>query len=290
VAPGGGVPGGTVAFKDGASTIPSCSAQPVTLGVATCTTSFTTAIVRTLTADYSGNAGYNASSGSTSHTVNAPVTTTTVLTSSANPVNTGQTVTYTATVSASSGTPSGTVTFKDGTTTISCTGGNQTLTGSPTRTATCQVNFDTTGNRTITAAYDGQGVHTSSTSAPLTQRVVNPLVTGIKLVNLTASSGTVVCGIAGTASYTCTITGSSSNATVTAGMAFVDSSGVEVAYSTAATTVSWTRTRPTPDSGSVSVASNASASATTVQTAKQGNQAATLTFAVDGFTAAVTIN
>jgi hypothetical protein len=288
--PGAGVPGGTVAFKDGTTTITSCAAQPVNgSGVATCTTSFGSAGARTLNAEYSGDADYNASVGSTSHTVNTPVATTTTLASSAMPAKTGQTVTYTATVSATSGTPSGTVTFKDGTATIACTGGNQTLSGSPTRTATCQTSFSSTGDRTITATYNGQGVHSSSASAPLAQRVVNPAVTGIVLNNLTVSSGTVSCSGTGTANYSCTVTGALSNASLSAGVTFVNASGAQTVYSTDATQIGWSRARPNPATGSIEVAGGAAASSTTVSSSKQGNQDATLTFTVDGLTATVTM-
>jgi hypothetical protein len=220
------------------------------------------------------------------------VATTTTLTSSAVPAKTGQSVTYTATVSAASGTPSGTVTFKDGASTIACAGGSQTLTGSPTRTATCQTSYPSTGTHSITASYDAQGVHAASTSSSITQRVVNSAVAGIVLTNLTVGNGggaTTSCTGAGTATYACSVSGANSNASVTAGVAFVDASGVQTVYSVDATAVAWTRTRPNPVSGSVQIAGGAATSAATVATNKQGNQVATLTFSVDGFSATVTI-
>jgi uncharacterized repeat protein (TIGR01451 family) len=91
--------------------------------------------------------------------------TTTVLGSSLNPSNYGQTVTFTASVTSSSGTPSGAVVFYDGSTTI----GSATL-------ANGNASFGTSslggGLHSITAAYQGSSGFAPSTSPVLTQ-VVN---------------------------------------------------------------------------------------------------------------------
>ena len=67
VAPGSGVPVGTVTFKDGATVL---GTKPVSAsGQAVLTTSALTVGPHTLTATYSGNANYKPSSGTTSHLV-----------------------------------------------------------------------------------------------------------------------------------------------------------------------------------------------------------------------------
>ena len=142
-------------------------------GTATCETSFTTAGPRTIVATYDGTPNYlNSSSADLGQGVDAAGTTT-LVSSSANPSKTGQTVTYTASVlaqSPGSGTPSGAVTFKNGGTVITCTGGSQTLNGSG--TATCQTSFNTAGTKTIVATYGGTANYLTSSSADLSQ-VVN---------------------------------------------------------------------------------------------------------------------
>ena len=77
---------------------------------ATCPEPFNTTGPRSITASYSGDQNFTASTGSLTETVGQAVTTTTV-TSSANPSAVGQTVTYTATVSPVP--DGGTVAFSD---------------------------------------------------------------------------------------------------------------------------------------------------------------------------------
>ena len=98
--------------------------------------------------------------------------TTTTLSSSSNPSVVGQTVTYTAAVTPSGST--GTVTFKDGAATITCTGGSQTLSAGQ---ATCSLVYNTVGPHLITAVYNGDPTHLTSTSAALNQVVNSPSAT-----------------------------------------------------------------------------------------------------------------
>jgi hypothetical protein len=93
-----------------------------------------------------------------------PVTTTTTLTTSANPTFLGQPVTFTATVSPSTAT--GTVTFYDGATEL----GSGTLSGSGVATLTTGLPV---GSQSITAVYSGDASDAPSTSSVLNQ-VVNP--------------------------------------------------------------------------------------------------------------------
>jgi hypothetical protein len=98
-----------------------------------------------------------------------PETTSTALTSSANPSVFGQPVTLTATVTPSSGggaEPSGTVAFLDGTTQI----GTGTLNGGSPDVATLTTAL-AVGGHSLTAAYGGGGGFLGSTSPALAQQV-----------------------------------------------------------------------------------------------------------------------
>src|SRR5262249_50694868 len=114
VAPGAGTATGTVTFLDGGVSIGSGT---LASGSATFSTSTLVNGNHTITASYAGATHrYGGPSAAITQTVNKDSSTTTV-TSSANPSVFGQTVTFTATVSAAppgSGTPTGAVTFLDG--------------------------------------------------------------------------------------------------------------------------------------------------------------------------------
>ncbi|MBZ5656604.1 MAG: Ig-like domain repeat protein [Acidobacteriia bacterium] len=101
--------------------------------------------------------------------------TTTTLTSSLNPANYGQMVTFTASVTAASGTPTGTVIFYDGSTQL----GSATLASGIASISTSSLSAD---SHSITAAYQGSADFGSSTSAPLNQ-VVNGVTTTTTLVS-----------------------------------------------------------------------------------------------------------
>ncbi len=95
----------------------------------------------------------------------APVTPSVAVASSVNPSNSGQSVTFTATVSGSSGTPTGTVTFLDGSTAI-CS--SVVLSSG---VATCTTASLASGSQSITASYSGDATYGAATSAALTQTV-----------------------------------------------------------------------------------------------------------------------
>ena len=117
-APASGTPTGTVNFRDAAVTIAGCGAQPVSVaGTATCTVTYAAAAGHTISGVYSGDVNFNTSTSPNLTQTVSKGSTTTALTSSANPSVSGQSVTYTATVTATApavGVPTGTVTFKDG--------------------------------------------------------------------------------------------------------------------------------------------------------------------------------
>ena len=104
--------------------------------------------------------------------VNVPDYTTTALASSVNPADTGQTVTYTATVTArlaNSGTPSGSVAFTDNTVTIPGCGAVVLVAGQ----GQCTVAYSATGSHVIQAEYGGASAFLSSTSPPLGETVAH---------------------------------------------------------------------------------------------------------------------
>jgi hypothetical protein len=88
--------------------------------------------------------------------------TTTTMTSSANPAHFGSSVTFTATVTSAAGTPTGTVTFKNGATTL----GTATLSGGKATFATSAL---AVGSHSNTASYAGAGNFAASTSATLVE-------------------------------------------------------------------------------------------------------------------------
>jgi hypothetical protein len=134
-----------VAFKQGITVI---GTVPVSGGQASLTTAFSNAGTYSITAVYSGDLNYNPSISNVRKQVVNKIPTTTLVTSSLNPSNFGQTVTFTATVSSSLGSPADgdTVTFTDGTTTL----GTGTLTSG---VATFGTSTLTAGTHSIKASY-----------------------------------------------------------------------------------------------------------------------------------------
>ena len=215
VGPGAGTPTGTINFRDNLVTIPGCGTQTLTAGVATCTVSTLSIAAHPITAVYSSDANFNAS---TSNTINQDVQkgdSATTVTSSANPSVSGQTVTFTSTitpVSPASGTPSGTVTFKNGGVDITgCI--NKTL---ALGIATCDVLLNL-GSYTITADYSGDGgfngssgtlaggqtVNKSSTSNTITVSPLNAVFgQTVTVTSTVAASGGGTGTPTGTATFT----------------------------------------------------------------------------------------
>jgi hypothetical protein len=121
-----------------------------------------------ITAFYPGAGVFSASTSPMLSQTVLPAPTVTVLDSSLNPSNVGDSVTYTARVGSGFGTPSGTVTFQDGGTTLATgtldAGGNAGFTTSAL----------TQGSHSITAVYAGGGQFAASTSLALTE-IVEPV-------------------------------------------------------------------------------------------------------------------
>jgi hypothetical protein len=163
--PRSGTPGGSVTFLDGSTVLATSS---LSSGSATFTTSALSVGTHAITAQYSGDAGYNSSTSDVlTQTVNQASTTTTLV-SSPNPSVFGQQVTFTATVSVTapgSGTPTGTVTFYDGSAVMGT--GTLNVAGN----AIFKTKNLSVGTQSITATFGGDFDFLASTSSPLRQTV-----------------------------------------------------------------------------------------------------------------------
>jgi hypothetical protein len=149
---------GTVTFYGGSNALGTVS---VDAGTATLTLSTLSAGPHSLTAAYSGDANDTTSTSAALVQI-VRDTTSTSLTSSPNPSNLNQAVTFSALVSPSSAT--GTVAFYRGSTSL----GSGTLTNGK---ATLSVSTLSAGSHAITATYNGNSVDAPSTSTILTQVV-----------------------------------------------------------------------------------------------------------------------
>ncbi len=168
---------GTVTFLNGTTVLG--TATTTTSNVVTLSGITLAAGNYSLTAQYGGSSGFSpATSPVVSLTVQA--TSSVVVTSSADPSNTKQSVTFTATVTPATAT--GTVQFLDGATRL----GSATLSNGVATFTPASLNE---GTHSITASYAGDANDTSATSAVLTQTVqasssvvvissANPAVTG----------------------------------------------------------------------------------------------------------------
>jgi hypothetical protein len=164
VAPGSGTPTGTVTF-----TIDGTPQAPVAVNNAQAafSTSSLAAGSHTVTAAYGGSASFNGSTSSNFTVVVNNASTTTSLSSSANPSLAGQQVTFIATVSSTTqgaGTPTGIVTFTiDG-----VAQPNVTLNNGQAVLSTTALSV---GSHMVIAAYNGTTNFDTSTSPTLTQAV-----------------------------------------------------------------------------------------------------------------------
>jgi Pro-kumamolisin, activation domain/Bacterial Ig-like domain (group 3) len=159
-------PTGSVTF-----TIDGTTGAPVMLGsggIATFSTSSLSVGTHTVTAAYSGNANCAVSTSGTLTQVVGQAGASTTLSSSGNPSESGQSITFTATVACAVFTPTGLVTF-----TIDGTAGTPVTLGSG-GTATFATSSLTSGSHTVTAAYSGDSNCGPSTSSSLTQTVNAP--------------------------------------------------------------------------------------------------------------------
>jgi hypothetical protein len=161
VAPGIGVPTGSVTFADGATVLGSATLVWGAGGDrATLTTAFG-AGAHTITATYDGNSDFSNSTSSPATLTVAQGVATATLSSSPNPAVAGQNVTLTATViptAPSTQPPTGSVQFYDGTTllgTVSLNVGSATF-----------VTAFAAGSHDLTAVYTGDAAYANASSPP----------------------------------------------------------------------------------------------------------------------------
>jgi uncharacterized delta-60 repeat protein len=184
-APGTGTPTGSVLVSSGSD---NCT---ITLsgGTGQCTLTFTSTGAKTITAAYQTDGNFAVSSNTASHTVNKPLTTTT-LGSAPAPSRFGESVTLTATlavVAPGTGTiAGGTVAFSDnGNAIAGCTAVTVTS-----NTVTCITNALTTGAHTnITAAYSGSANFEGSTSSAFSHTVNMADTSGVVTSSVNPSIG-----------------------------------------------------------------------------------------------------
>ena len=183
-----GTPTGFVGFRDGNTFIGAGTLDEASPNVATLTTNELSVGTHLMNATYTGDGVYTASPSNTVTINVAKASTATTLTSSANPSNFGEAVTFTATVDGPGTTTApGTVQFKDGSTNL----------GAPQSLIVGQASLTVAslggGNHSITAVYSGSESYLPSTSAALVQTVAcDTLVTG-SVGSLTVSPGGSTC-------------------------------------------------------------------------------------------------
>ena len=195
-----GTPTGTVKFYNSSTVLGSGT---LSSGVATFTTATLAAGAHSISAVYQGTAKFVSSTSNTvTQTVNAAATTTTV-SSSLNPSNLGQAVTFTATVNSSVGTPTGKVTFSFGSTTL----GSVTLSNG---VATLTTSALPGGRDSVVAKYAGTTNFAASTGSII--QVVN---SAGATTTTTLVSGEPYNPVGHSVTFTATVTASSGTPTGT---------------------------------------------------------------------------
>ena len=158
----GGTPSGTVTLMDGTNTL---STATLSAGVGRISYSGLVPGTHSVTAAYSGDANFTASTSAAQNVTVNQASSTTTISSSLNPSTYGQGVTFTASVQAPQGiNPFGTVTFMDGSATL----GSASLSNG---SAQFTLPGLAAGSHSITAVYAGDTYLTGSTSPSLAQSV-----------------------------------------------------------------------------------------------------------------------
>jgi beta-lactam-binding protein with PASTA domain len=177
----GSSPSGTIQFMDGVASLGS----PVALAAraAAIATSALSVGTHSIAAVYSGDTANGPSTSTVLSEVVSPNTTIATVTSSQNPANVGQFVTFMASVAG--GNPTGPVQFRDGTTKllkpVALSGGKASIT----------VAYTSSGTHPITAAYFGDENNSASTS-PILNEVISagaapPVVTPPAAISIPAT-------------------------------------------------------------------------------------------------------
>ena len=181
-------PTGTVTFKDngtpiGTGTLASTVANSK---AATLTASLSTVGVRSITAEYAGDANNNTSI-STAKTVTVTIrTSTTTLAAAPTTAAVGANVVLTATIVGVL--PTGSVTFKDGATIIGTGTLSQTGTSTTNATATLTTTYSTVAAHSMTAVYAGDSNNTTSTSVAVAVTVTKATPTNVVTTSLSTAA------------------------------------------------------------------------------------------------------
>jgi hypothetical protein len=190
---------GSVSFSDDGTPIAACQSVPLTDNggttphQATCAQTYPNGGAHSIQAFYSGYSATNdfapSASAALGQSVGTLAATSTTLTSSANPANTGQAVTYTATVASSDN--GGTVSFTDaGFPITGCQ--SEALDGNG--SATCTQTYTNSSAHPIVAVYSGDVGFAGSSSATVTQTVTIPTATAAKAAITNVANGATTVG------------------------------------------------------------------------------------------------
>jgi hypothetical protein len=195
---GNGTPTGTVTFSDGATSLGTAT---LTSGTATFSTATLSNGSHTITAAYSGDANFSASSSAVvavTVSASAKINTSTSLSLSATQITAGNSVTFTANVAPAAGTltPTGSVTFLDSQIVV----GEAVLTGGSARFSTATLS---TGTHSITATYSGDSNFNASSSAAAALTVATLPAADYSL-SMSAAAVSINAGAAGTITLTVT--------------------------------------------------------------------------------------
>jgi hypothetical protein len=181
VAPGSGIPSGTVTFEDGASTLGTAALDAS--GTAALSTSLLSVGTHSITAVYGGDSRFLPSTSALSSQVVNQANTSTALGASPNPSTYGSPVTLTATIAVvapGAGNPTGSVEFFDGPTLIGTSG----LIGTQ---ATLTTSILAIGTHSLTAEYAGDGSFGASTSSTVSLTVSQSSNNGATTTSLSTS-------------------------------------------------------------------------------------------------------
>ena len=185
-----GIPKGTVQFYANGSALG--AAVPVSSGMATAALPFPSAGTYYITANYSGDSNYAASTAPGSTLVVTGLASSTTVTASSTSILVGTTATLSVSVAGSAGspTPTGIVSFLvlgNNVATVPLVNG---------RATTPAFNFPTIASYTVTADYLGDSVYSPSNSAPLTLTVTK-LQSFVQLSSTGASIGSAGSSVIG---------------------------------------------------------------------------------------------
>ena len=207
----GGSCTGTVTFKNGSTTLGTGTVSTNTATLAATPAAGSDSI----TAVYGGDSNCQTSTSTAVTVTVSKATTTGALTSSLNPSDAGQSVTFTVTETGQDGgTPTGNVTFYNGKTSL----GTETLSGG---TASYTTSKLTAGTHSITAVYAGDSNFTGNTSAKLSQ-VVNKVTVVATTTKVTSSLDPSTVGQSVT--FTATVAATSGSNTPTGTVTFKNGS------------------------------------------------------------------